>query len=427
MCNLSNIMETKLEAALEAKVKKMGVNFLKSEALKVLQKKLVPYISRRVQKRYVRVIGKLAANRLKATFADRAPSSGGGLTGAAVAKFGLKGTICCGAKALCKALNDGVDEDVDNAEKDAEKEKDKDGEKDAEKEKDKDAEKDAEKAKDKDGGDGGDGAGGDAGDAGAGADGDAGDSAEDVTKAANKMTRGVKDDIGSDAADAEADAGEAAADAGEAAGDAAADAGADAAADAGADAAVDAGTDAMVDAGADAAADLAVDAAADSVAGPVGAIVLGVQVGAVCMCAVGGEFVKWGEELGGPFGKMLVWYATALLPLLLLLLLLLGVGGWGWGCGGGAGGGGVGGDGGGCGCGGGGGGGGGVEGGGEGGGGGGGAPAAVPWTMGLGVVPRGYRADQPGESSVLPPQEQDGSRRTPEDALPSRPSGSQRR
>ena len=51
----------------------------------------------------------------------------------------------------------------------------------------------------------------------------------------------------------------------------------------------------------------------------------------------------------------------------------------------------------------------------------------VPWTMGLGVVPRGSRADQPGESSVLPPQEQDVSRRTLEDALPSRPSGSRRR
>ena len=60
-------------------------------------------------------------------------------------------------------------------------------------------------------------------------------------------------------------------------------------------------------------------------------------------------------------------------------------------------------------------------------GGGGGAPAAVPRTMGLGVVPRGSRAHQPGESSVLPPQEQDGSRRTPENALPSRPSGCQRR
>ena len=48
-------------------------------------------------------------------------------------------------------------------------------------------------------------------------------------------------------------------------------------------------------------------------------------------------------------------------------------------------------------------------------------------TMGLGVVPRGSRADQPGESSVLPPQEQDGSRRTLENALPIRPSGSQRR
>ena len=41
--------------------------------------------------------------------------------------------------------------------------------------------------------------------------------------------------------------------------------------------------------------------------------------------------------------------------------------------------------------------------------------------------PRGSHADQPGEASVLPSQEQDGSRHTPEDALPSRPSGSQRR
>ena len=53
-------------------------------------------------------------------------------------------------------------------------------------------------------------------------------------------------------------------------------------------------------------------------------------------------------------------------------------------------------------------------------------PATVPWTMGLGVVLRGSRADEPGVSSVLPRQEQDGSRRTPEDALPSRPAGSQR-
>ena len=56
--------------------------------------------------------------------------------------------------------------------------------------------------------------------------------------------------------------------------------------------------------------------------------------------------------------------------------------------------------------------------------GGGGAPAVVPWTMGLGVVPRGSCADQPWESSVLPLQEQDGSRCTPEDAPPGRPSGS---
>ena len=61
------------------------------------------------------------------------------------------------------------------------------------------------------------------------------------------------------------------------------------------------------------------------------------------------------------------------------------------------------------------------------GGGGGGAPAAVPRTMGLGVVPRGSHADQPRESSVFPPLEQDESRRTPENAPPSRPSGSQRR
>ena len=58
---------------------------------------------------------------------------------------------------------------------------------------------------------------------------------------------------------------------------------------------------------------------------------------------------------------------------------------------------------------------------------GGGAPAAVPWTTRLGVVPRASRANQPGESSVVRPQEQDGSCRTPENALPSRPSGSQRR
>ena len=32
----------------------------------------------------------------------------------------------------------------------------------------------------------------------------------------------------------------------------------------------------------------------------------------------------------------------------------------------------------------------------------------VPWTMGLSVVPRGSHADPPGESSVLPLQEQDG-------------------
>ena len=64
---------------------------------------------------------------------------------------------------------------------------------------------------------------------------------------------------------------------------------------------------------------------------------------------------------------------------------------------------------------------------GGGGGGGGGAPAAVPRTVSLGVVPRGSHADQPRESSVLPLLEQDESRRTPENAPPSRPSGSQRR
>ena len=58
--------------------------------------------------------------------------------------------------------------------------------------------------------------------------------------------------------------------------------------------------------------------------------------------------------------------------------------------------------------------------------GGGGAPAGVPWTMGFGVVPGGSRADQPGESSVLSPQEQDGFRRTLEDALSSRQSRSER-
>ena len=61
------------------------------------------------------------------------------------------------------------------------------------------------------------------------------------------------------------------------------------------------------------------------------------------------------------------------------------------------------------------------------GGGGAGAPAAVPRTVSLGVVPPGSHADQPRESSVLPPLEQDESRRTPENAPPSRPSGSQRR
>ena len=54
-------------------------------------------------------------------------------------------------------------------------------------------------------------------------------------------------------------------------------------------------------------------------------------------------------------------------------------------------------------------------------------PAAVPSTMGLSIVTRGFHPDQPGESSVLPPQGQDGSRHTPEDTPPGRPSGSQRR
>ena len=31
-------------------------------------------------------------------------------------------------------------------------------------------------------------------------------------------------------------------------------------------------------------------------------------------------------------------------------------------------------------------------------------PHAVPWAMGVSTVPRGSHADQPGESSVLPPQ-----------------------
>ena len=43
-------------------------------------------------------------------------------------------------------------------------------------------------------------------------------------------------------------------------------------------------------------------------------------------------------------------------------------------------------------------------------GGGGGAPAAVTWTMGLSIVHRGSHADPPGESSVLPLQEQGRSR-----------------
>ena len=51
----------------------------------------------------------------------------------------------------------------------------------------------------------------------------------------------------------------------------------------------------------------------------------------------------------------------------------------------------------------------------------------VPRTVSLGVVPRGSHADQSRESSVLPPLEQDESRRTPENAPPNRPSGSQRR
>ena len=65
--------------------------------------------------------------------------------------------------------------------------------------------------------------------------------------------------------------------------------------------------------------------------------------------------------------------------------------------------------------------------GGGGGGGGGGALATVPWTMGLSIVPRGSHAKPLGKSSVLPPQEQDGSRRTREGALAGRPSGCQRR
>ena len=60
-------------------------------------------------------------------------------------------------------------------------------------------------------------------------------------------------------------------------------------------------------------------------------------------------------------------------------------------------------------------------------GGGGGAPAAVPRTVSLGVVPLGSHADQPRESSVLPPLEQDTSHRSPKNAPPSRLSGSQRR
>ena len=54
----------------------------------------------------------------------------------------------------------------------------------------------------------------------------------------------------------------------------------------------------------------------------------------------------------------------------------------------------------------------------------------LPRSHGRGALassPGGSRAHLPGESSVLPPQEQDGSCRTPENALPSRPCGSQRR
>ena len=61
----------------------------------------------------------------------------------------------------------------------------------------------------------------------------------------------------------------------------------------------------------------------------------------------------------------------------------------------------------------------------SGGGGAGGAPAAVPQTMGLGVVPRESHADQPRGSSVLRPLEQDECRRTHRNAPPSRPSRSQ--
>ena len=316
LCNLSKTMESKLEAKLEAKVKTMGVSWLKSKALKVLQKKLVPYIAKRVHRRLTRVLGKLAVNKLKGTFAGSpgGQAGGGGLTAGGAVKFGLKGSICCGAKALCKDLDNGVKDDVDNADKDADKDADNDADNDAAS----GAGDDAGGAGDAAGGAGdaaggagdaaggagdaaggagdaaggaGDAAGG-AGDAAGGAGdaaGGAGDAAEDVGRAAGEVTRGVKSDVASCASDAAED-------------------GADAAADAGADAAVDAGADAAADAGAD----LAVDAAVDSMAGPAGWIVLGVQVGAVAGKATGDMIKSMGEAIGGPFGTLLVWYGTAM-------------------------------------------------------------------------------------------------------------------
>ena len=44
----------------------------------------------------------------------------------------------------------------------------------------------------------------------------------------------------------------------------------------------------------------------------------------------------------------------------------------------------------------------------------------VPRTVGRCLVPRGSHADQPRESSMLPPPEQGESGRTPEDAPPGR-------
>ena len=52
---------------------------------------------------------------------------------------------------------------------------------------------------------------------------------------------------------------------------------------------------------------------------------------------------------------------------------------------------------------------------------------SVPPIVGLYLIPRGSHADQPRESSVLPPPEEDKSGRTPEDAPPGRLSRSQHR